>query len=78
MRRSQARLQRIGDQLGSGISMPDTNEEDSSINITSHGEPNRDNWRSPRTDELKTDALSKKKRPYVLSATSEEARVGKY
>ena len=78
MSRSQARLQRFGDQLGSDISKPGANEEDSSVNIPSDKELNGDNRRTPRNDEMKNDASSVKKRPYVLSATSEEARVGKY
>ena len=69
-------MQRFGDQLGSDISKPGANEEDSSINVPSDEEPNGDNRRSPRNDEIKNDALSVKKRR-VLSATGEEARVGK-
>ncbi|KAK9155862.1 hypothetical protein Sjap_003342 [Stephania japonica] len=39
-KRSQARLQRLGDQLACDPSRPCANEEDSSVNIMSDGEPN--------------------------------------
>ncbi|XP_020268753.1 zinc finger CCCH domain-containing protein 13 isoform X2 [Asparagus officinalis] len=77
--RSQTRLQRLGDQLGSDISKSGANEEDLSVNIPSDEDPNWDNRRSPRNgsnEETKRDALSVKKRPYILSATSGETRVG--
>ncbi|KAK9151905.1 hypothetical protein Syun_010214 [Stephania yunnanensis] len=40
VKRSQARLQRLGDQLACDPSRPSANEEDSSVNIMSDGEPN--------------------------------------
>ncbi|KAJ6807117.1 zinc finger CCCH domain-containing protein 13 isoform X1 [Iris pallida] len=73
---SQARFERLGDQLGSDILKPGTNEEDSSVNILSDVELNGGSRRSPRKDEMENNASPFKKRTHVLSTTSEEAKTG--
>lgn len=76
LKRSQARFERLGDQLGSDILKPGANEEDSSVNILSDVELNGGSRRSPMNDEMKNHASPFKKRTHVLSATSEEAKTG--
>lgn len=74
MCRSQVRLQKLGDQLGSDISRNGANEEDS-INILSDGE----NIGSPVTsphNELQNDASPGKKRLCVNLYPSEEPKQG--
>lgn len=74
MCRSQVRLQKLGDQLGSDISRNGANEEDS-INILSDGE----NIGSPVTsphNELQNDASPGKKRLCVNLYSSEEPKQG--
>ncbi|EEF46680.1 zinc finger CCCH domain-containing protein 13 isoform X2 [Ricinus communis] len=50
LKRSQGRLQKLGDQLGSGIITTGGNEEDSSINIVSDGEAPGSHAISPRNE----------------------------
>ncbi|XP_050248060.1 zinc finger CCCH domain-containing protein 13 isoform X6 [Quercus robur] len=74
LKRSQVRLQKLGDQLGSDISRNGANEEDS-INILSDGE----NIVSPVTsphNELQNDASPGKKRLCVNLYPSEEPKQG--
>nr|XP_023883785.1 zinc finger CCCH domain-containing protein 13 isoform X1 [Quercus suber]POE71229.1 zinc finger ccch domain-containing protein 13 [Quercus suber] len=74
LKRSQVRLQKLGDQLGSDISRNGANEEDS-INILSDGE----NIGSPVTsqhNELQNDASPGKKRLCVNLYPSEEPKQG--
>nr|QEX51201.1 zinc finger CCCH domain-containing protein 13 isoform X1 [Cymbidium ensifolium] len=61
LKRSQARFQKYGDQLGLDISKLGTNEEDSSINILSDGEPNGDLQESMLNDVIHSSSLPKKK-----------------
>ncbi|KAF5481100.1 hypothetical protein F2P56_001785 [Juglans regia] len=60
LKRSQVRLQKLGDQLGSDITRNGANEEDS-INIVSDGETNGFPVTNPHND-LQNDASSGKKR----------------
>ncbi|XP_077243499.1 zinc finger C-x8-C-x5-C-x3-H type family protein isoform X2 [Tasmannia lanceolata] len=73
LKRAQARLQRLGDQLGSDTSRPIANEEDSSVNIVSDGEPDGNNQMSPR-NELQNYASPSKKRLRSNSGPFEEAK----
>lgn len=60
--RSQARLQKIGDQLSSHTLKDNANEDDPSININSDGELNDDGKVSPRDIDSLSNLLSFKKR----------------
>ncbi|KAF8391485.1 hypothetical protein HHK36_023790 [Tetracentron sinense] len=73
-KRSQARLQRLGDQLDSDASRLGANEEDSSVNIVSDGEPNDKNRISPWS-ELKNHASPSKKRLRINLGATEEAKL---
>ncbi|KAF6159451.1 hypothetical protein GIB67_032222 [Kingdonia uniflora] len=72
-KRLQARLQRMGDQLISDGSRHSVNDEDSSVNIVSDGEPNNYSGMSP-TNEVQNHASSGKKRSYTSLAAVEEAK----
>ncbi|XP_058072699.1 zinc finger CCCH domain-containing protein 13 isoform X3 [Magnolia sinica] len=61
LKRTQARLQRLGDQLGSDTARAGANEEGSSVNIVSDGEANEDNRMSPR-NEVQNHASPSRKR----------------
>ncbi|KAK1389016.1 zinc finger CCCH domain-containing protein 13 [Heracleum sosnowskyi] len=63
--RSQARLQKLGDQLGSDVVEPAPSEEDTRINIVSDGGPVANRVMSPRI-ELQNLASSSKKRQRIL------------
>lgn len=76
MYRSQTRLQKIGDQLGSDTLKSNANEDDPSINVVSDGEPNDDGKTSPRNDDILSNALSNKKRSLGYLAASEEVKIG--
>lgn len=76
MYRSQTRLQKIGDQLGSDTLKSNANEDDPSINVVSDGEPNDDGKTSPRNDDILSNALSTKKRSLGYLAASEELKIG--
>ncbi|XP_020591279.1 zinc finger CCCH domain-containing protein 13 [Phalaenopsis equestris] len=67
LKRSQARFQKFGDQLGLDISKLGANEDDSSINIISDGERNGD---------LIHSGYSLKKRPLLQPAAVEEVKLG--
>ncbi|EHA8590508.1 zinc finger CCCH domain-containing protein 13 [Cocos nucifera] len=77
-KRSQTRLQKLGDQLGSDTLKTSANEEDSSVNVVSDGEPNADgdNQISLRNDLPQKNVSSANKRSFVDPATSEEAKIG--
>ncbi|KAG2717077.1 hypothetical protein I3760_03G156300 [Carya illinoinensis] len=72
LKRSQVRLQKLGDQLGSDITRNGANEEDS-INIVSDGETNGFPVSNPQND-LQNDASSCKKRLCVNWDPSEGAK----
>ncbi|XP_008801339.2 zinc finger CCCH domain-containing protein 13 [Phoenix dactylifera] len=78
LKRSQTRLQKLGDQLSSETLKTSVNEEDSSVNVVSAGEPNGDgdNQISPRNDLLQKNVSSANRRFFVDPATSEEAKIG--
>ncbi|XP_010909654.1 zinc finger CCCH domain-containing protein 13 isoform X2 [Elaeis guineensis] len=78
LKRSQTRLQKLGDQLSSDTLKTSANEEDSSVNVVSDGEPNADgdNQINPRNDLLQKNVLSANRRSFVDPATSEEAKIG--
>ncbi|CAL9192763.1 unnamed protein product [Musa hybrid cultivar] len=76
LKRSQTRLQKIGDQLGSDTLKSNANEDDPSINVVSDGEPNDDGKTSPRNDDILSNALSNKKRSLGYLAASEEVKIG--
>ncbi|XP_022930758.1 zinc finger CCCH domain-containing protein 40-like isoform X1 [Cucurbita moschata] len=61
LKRSQVRLQQLGDQLGSDVNKIGANEEDSSINIVSDGEDPGFHAVSPLHDLQKDNSASKKK-----------------
>lgn len=63
--RSQARLQKLGDQLGSDVVEPGPSEEDTRINIVSDGDPVANRVMSPQTG-LQNLASSSKKRQRIL------------
>ncbi|KAF9588777.1 hypothetical protein IFM89_015504 [Coptis chinensis] len=71
--RSQARLQRLGDQLSSNASRPNAIDEDSSVNVASDGEPYGDNGLSPR-DARRNLPSPSKKRTRISYEASEEAK----
>lgn len=75
LKRSQARFQKYGDQLGLDISKLGTNEEDSSINILSDGEPNGDLQESMLNDVIHSSSLPKK-RLLVHPAAIDEVKFG--
>ncbi|XP_010267784.1 PREDICTED: zinc finger CCCH domain-containing protein 13 [Nelumbo nucifera] len=72
LKRSQARLQKLGELLGSDASGPAINEEDSSINIVSDGEPNDKNRMSPKNDLENQTSPTKKRRRFNLETSEEE------
>ncbi|KAJ4982207.1 hypothetical protein NE237_033044 [Protea cynaroides] len=72
LKRSQARLQKLGDQLGPDASGPVASEEDLSINIISEGEPN-DNGMSPR-NEVQNHASLSRKRSRIYQGASEDSK----
>ncbi|XP_073008851.1 zinc finger CCCH domain-containing protein 13 [Typha latifolia] len=74
LKRSQARLQRLSDVIASDTLRP-ANEEDSSVNVLSDGEPNDDYQTGSRSDQLQNHVSSTNKRPFAYS-TSEEAKTG--
>ncbi|XP_023530204.1 zinc finger CCCH domain-containing protein 13-like isoform X5 [Cucurbita pepo subsp. pepo] len=61
LKRSQVRLEQLGDQLGSDVNKIGANEEDSSINIVSDGEDPGFHAVSPLHDLQKDNSASKKK-----------------
>ncbi|MQL84463.1 hypothetical protein Taro_016976 [Colocasia esculenta] len=75
MHRSQVRVQRLGDQLGTDNSKPGNNEEDSSVNAISDGGPNGDGCFSPRHD-IYNNASPIKKKLRLQGAASEEIKPG--
>nr|XP_010931837.1 zinc finger CCCH domain-containing protein 13 [Elaeis guineensis] len=78
MKRSQVRLQKLGDQISLDPLKTRANEEESSVNVVSDAEPNDDgdNQISSRNDFLQRDVSSAKRRAFVDPATSEEAKIG--
>ncbi|CAI0550551.1 unnamed protein product [Linum tenue] len=60
LKRSQGRLQKLGNQLGSSLSVMDGNEEDSSINIVSDGENNTNHGTTRRNEVQNFSSVSKK------------------
>ncbi|KAL0909548.1 hypothetical protein M5K25_020426 [Dendrobium thyrsiflorum] len=72
---SQSRFQKLGDQLGLDISKLGANEEDSSINILSDGEPNGDFQESTPNDVMHRGS-SLKKRSLVHTEAIEEVKFG--
>eukprot|EP00268_Persea_americana_P019368 TRINITY_DN19923_c0_g1_i6.p1 TRINITY_DN19923_c0_g1~~TRINITY_DN19923_c0_g1_i6.p1 ORF type:complete len:471 (+),score=124.88 TRINITY_DN19923_c0_g1_i6:184-1596(+) len=73
LKKTQIRLQRLGDQLCSDMSRLGATEEDSSINIVSDGETNGDYQMSPR-NELKNQMSPSKKRMRASHGISEEMK----
>ncbi|KAJ0113526.1 hypothetical protein Patl1_02061 [Pistacia atlantica] len=71
-KRSQARLQKLGNQLGSDATVTGVNEEDSSINIVSGGETANKHLISPQNDVL-TISSPKKTKLHVDRVTAEES-----
>ncbi|XP_038988183.1 zinc finger CCCH domain-containing protein 13-like isoform X2 [Phoenix dactylifera] len=78
LKRSQARFQKLGDQLSSDMLKTSANEEESSVNVVSDAEPDDDGDHqiSSRNDLLRNDVSSAKRRSFVDPATSEEAKIG--
>uniref|UniRef100_A0A5B6ZZR4 Putative zinc finger CCCH domain-containing protein 13 isoform X1 n=1 Tax=Davidia involucrata TaxID=16924 RepID=A0A5B6ZZR4_DAVIN len=76
LKRSQARLQKLGDQLGSDATTPGVNEENSSINILSDGETAGNHVMSPR-NELQKNTSPSKKRPRINLEAPEESKLAK-
>ncbi|XP_031254541.1 zinc finger CCCH domain-containing protein 40 [Pistacia vera] len=72
LKRSQARLQKLGNQLGSDATVTGVNEEDSSINIVSDGETANKHLISPQNDVL-TISSPKKTKLHVDRVTAEES-----
>ncbi|KAJ0053165.1 hypothetical protein Pint_02071 [Pistacia integerrima] len=69
---SQARLQKLGNQLGSDATVTGVNEEDSSINIVSDGETANKHLISPQNDVLTISSPNKTKL-HVDRVTAEES-----
>ncbi|WOL18813.1 zinc finger CCCH domain-containing protein 13 [Canna indica] len=76
LKRSQARLQKVGDQLSLDSLKPNANEDDPSINIVSDGEPNDDGKTSPRNNDYLSNLISTKKRPFDYPATGKDVKNG--
>ncbi|KAG1365365.1 Zinc finger CCCH domain-containing protein 13 [Cocos nucifera] len=78
MKRSQARLQKLGNQLSLDTLKTSANEEESSVNVVSDAEPNDDgdNQISSKNDLLQSNVSLAKRRSFVDPATSEEAKMG--
>ncbi|KAA8526484.1 hypothetical protein F0562_008313 [Nyssa sinensis] len=75
LKRSQVRLEKLGDQLGSDATRPGANEEDSSINILSDGETTGNRVMSP-PNEVQKNASPSKKRPQINLEGPEEPKLG--
>uniref|UniRef100_A0A5B7A322 Putative zinc finger CCCH domain-containing protein 13 isoform X1 n=1 Tax=Davidia involucrata TaxID=16924 RepID=A0A5B7A322_DAVIN len=75
LKRSQARLQKLGDQLGSDATRPGANEEDSSINILSDGETAGNHVMRLQNEVQKNDSTSKKRLQINLEGP-EESKLG--
>ncbi|KAF5746049.1 zinc finger CCCH domain-containing protein 13 isoform X1 [Tripterygium wilfordii] len=75
LRRSQLRLQKFGDQLGSDITRDGSNEEGSNVNIVSDEEPNDYRLRSPQKV-MRHNSSPNRKRLRVNQGTAEEFRQG--
>ncbi|KAK9285361.1 hypothetical protein L1049_024552 [Liquidambar formosana] len=73
LKRSEARLQKLGDQLGSDTTRPGATEEDSSINIVSD-EENTANYVIIPRNELHSNASPSKKRPCIKLDVAEESK----
>ncbi|PKA66522.1 Zinc finger CCCH domain-containing protein 13 [Apostasia shenzhenica] len=73
---SQARLQRLGDQVGSDISKLRAHEEDSSINVTSDADPNGYIQEAKQNDLMLHASSSTKKRPVAYPTASEDMKTG--
>ncbi|KAK8921838.1 Zinc finger CCCH domain-containing protein 13 [Platanthera zijinensis] len=71
LKRSEAHFQKFGDQLGVDISKVGVNEEDSSINILSDGEPNGDIQESLPNEMLNSGPPLKKRAPFNTASTDE-------
>ncbi|KAJ0974759.1 hypothetical protein J5N97_016724 [Dioscorea zingiberensis] len=76
LKRAEARFHRFGDQLGLDATKPSATEEDSSLNIGSDGEANRENNINPKNVELQNHASASRKRSRLHPPISEEAKLG--
>ncbi|OAY63533.1 Zinc finger CCCH domain-containing protein 13 [Ananas comosus] len=72
---SQARLQKLAEMFDSETIKP-ANEEDSSANVHSEGEPNGDYQISPNSNQLQNHVSSSKKRFLSFSITNEAEKAG--
>ncbi|KAH7653007.1 CCCH zinc finger domain-containing protein [Dioscorea alata] len=75
LKRAEVRFQRFGDQVGLDVSKPSVTE-DSSLNIGSDGEANRENNINPKNVELPNHASTSKKRTRLHPPYSDEAKLG--
>ncbi|XP_020109802.1 zinc finger CCCH domain-containing protein 13 isoform X2 [Ananas comosus] len=75
LKRSQARLQKLAEMFDSETIKP-ANEEDSSANVHSEGEPNGDYQISPNSNQLQNHVSSSKKRFLSFSITNEAEKAG--
>ncbi|KAF5726437.1 zinc finger CCCH domain-containing protein 13 isoform X1 [Tripterygium wilfordii] len=73
LKRSQLRLQKFGDQLGSDIGRDGGNEEDSNVNIISDEEPNDYHLRGQQKV-IRHNSSPNRKRLHVNQDTAEESR----
>lgn len=73
--RAEVRFQRFGDQVGLDVSKPSVTE-DSSLNIGSDGEANRDNNINSKNVELPNHASTSKKRSRLHPPYGDEAKLG--
>ncbi|XP_057956496.1 zinc finger CCCH domain-containing protein 13 [Malania oleifera] len=76
LKRSQARLQKLGDLLGSDATAPGVNGDDSSINIVSDGELTGNHVIGLLND-LQNDASPNKKRQHINLEAAEESKRAK-
>ncbi|XP_038694684.1 zinc finger CCCH domain-containing protein 13-like isoform X2 [Tripterygium wilfordii] len=76
LKRSQLRLQKFGDQLGSDIGRDGGNEEDSNVNIISDEEPNDYHLRGQQKV-IRHNSSPNRKRLHVNQDTAEESRQAK-
>ncbi|XP_074567569.1 zinc finger CCCH domain-containing protein 13-like isoform X2 [Curcuma longa] len=76
LKRSQARLQKIGDQFSSDTLKLNAYEDDPSANIISDGEPNADGKISSRSNDLLNMVLFVEKRQFKYPATSKQVENG--
>lgn len=77
LKRSQDRLQKLADQLGTEAARSGANGEDTSINIVSDEETIRVHVKSPRTESLRNASPSRKRlRIHMVEAHEESKREG--